>query len=51
MLPFEPECFDFISCQFAFHHVRDKSGMLGAVLEVLRHGGRFVSYGEKLVTA
>jgi ubiquinone/menaquinone biosynthesis C-methylase UbiE len=42
MLPFEPECFDFISCQFAFHHVRDKSGMLGAVLEVLRHGGRFV---------
>jgi ubiquinone/menaquinone biosynthesis C-methylase UbiE len=42
MLPFEPECFDFISCQFAFHHVRDKSGMLAAVLEVLRLGGRFV---------
>jgi SAM-dependent methyltransferase len=42
MLPFQPECFDFISCQFAFHHVRDKSGTLGAVLEVLRHGGRFV---------
>jgi SAM-dependent methyltransferase len=42
MLPFQPECFDFISCQFAFYHVRDKSGTLGAVLEVLRHGGRFV---------
>jgi ubiquinone/menaquinone biosynthesis C-methylase UbiE len=42
MLPFQPECFDFVSCQFAFHHVRDKSGILCAVLEVLRHGGRFV---------
>jgi ubiquinone/menaquinone biosynthesis C-methylase UbiE len=42
MLPFRPACFDFVSCQFAFHHVRDKSGILCAVLEVLRHCGRFV---------
>jgi ubiquinone/menaquinone biosynthesis C-methylase UbiE len=42
MLPFQPECFDFISCQFAFHHILDKSLTLRAVIEVLRRGGRFV---------
>ena len=33
MLPFQPECFDFISCQFAFHHILDKSLTLRAVIE------------------
>src|ERR1700722_8641651 len=40
MLPFRSESFDFISCQFAFHHLPDKAGMLRDVFAVLRHGGR-----------
>jgi len=40
-LPFRPESFDFICCQFAFHHLRDKAGMLREVFNVLRPGGRF----------
>jgi len=40
MLPFRPESFDFISCQFGFHHLPDKAGMLRDVFAVLRHGGR-----------
>src|SRR5258708_1314900 len=27
-LPFRPESFDFISCQFRFHHLPDKADML-----------------------
>jgi ubiquinone/menaquinone biosynthesis C-methylase UbiE len=42
ILPFGSESFDFIGCQFAFHHFRDKPGMLGEVLRLLRPGGRFV---------
>ncbi len=42
MLPFRPESFDFVSCQFGFHHVPDKTGMLGEVFAALRRGGRFV---------
>jgi ubiquinone/menaquinone biosynthesis C-methylase UbiE len=42
MLPFEAESFDFISCQMAFHHLRDKAGMLRAAFRVLRRDGRFV---------
>jgi ubiquinone/menaquinone biosynthesis C-methylase UbiE len=42
ILPFQPESFDFITCQFGFHHVPDKAGMLRAVFRVLRQGGRFV---------
>ena len=42
MLPFRPESFDFVSCQFGFHHVSDKTGMLHEVFRVLRLGGRFV---------
>ena len=42
MLPFRANCFDFISCQHAFHHVRGKDAMLGEALRVLRPGGRFV---------
>jgi ubiquinone/menaquinone biosynthesis C-methylase UbiE len=42
MLPFGGGSFDFITCQHAFHHVRDREAMLGEVLRVLRPGGRFV---------
>jgi ubiquinone/menaquinone biosynthesis C-methylase UbiE len=41
-LPFRAESFDFICCQFGFHHLPDKSGMLGEVFRVLRLSGRFV---------
>src|SRR5690242_2103220 len=41
-LPFRAESFDFISCQFGFHNLTDKTGMLDEVLKVLRQGGRFV---------
>jgi ubiquinone/menaquinone biosynthesis C-methylase UbiE len=41
-LPFPAGSFDFVCCQFAFHHIEDKAGMLRAVLQVLRPGGRFV---------
>jgi SAM-dependent methyltransferase len=41
-LPFRPASFDFVTCQFAFHHVPDKTRMLCAVFQVLRQHGRFV---------
>jgi SAM-dependent methyltransferase len=41
-LPFQHESFDFITCQFAFHHVPNKAEMLRGVFQVLRPGGRFV---------
>jgi ubiquinone/menaquinone biosynthesis C-methylase UbiE len=41
-LPFPPQSFDFISCQFAFHHFQAKAGMLRDTFRVLRPGGRFV---------
>jgi len=41
-LPFQPESFDFITCQFGFHHLPEKAGMLCAVFETLRPRGRFV---------
>ena len=37
-LPFASGSFDFISCQYASHHFRDKAGMLRDVFRVLRHG-------------
>jgi ubiquinone/menaquinone biosynthesis C-methylase UbiE len=40
-LPFSARSFDFVCCQFAFHHIEDKAGMLRAVFRVLRPGGRF----------
>jgi len=40
-LPFRPETFDFICCQFGFHHLPDKAGMLREVFKALRPGGRF----------
>ena len=36
------ETFDFICCQFAFHHLPDKPRMLREVFTLLRSGGRFV---------
>jgi ubiquinone/menaquinone biosynthesis C-methylase UbiE len=42
VLPFRAESFDFISCQFAFHHLPDKTRMLREVFSMLRQGGRFV---------
>ena len=41
-LPFQAASFDFITNQFAFHHVRDKPSMMSEVFRVLRSGGRFV---------
>src|SRR6516165_4290980 len=35
-LPFAPGSFDFVSCQYAFHHFRDKAGMLREAFRVLR---------------
>lgn len=42
MLPFQPESFDFITCQFGFHHLPNKTGMLHEVFRVLRRNARFV---------
>jgi ubiquinone/menaquinone biosynthesis C-methylase UbiE len=42
MLPFRSDSFDFITCQFGFHHLPDKTGMLESVFRVLRDNGRFV---------
>ena len=39
LLPFQPESFDFITCQFAFHHLPEKAGMLRAVFQALRRDG------------
>jgi SAM-dependent methyltransferase len=43
-LPFAAESFDFVTCQFGFHHIADKFGMIGAVLRVLRPKGRFTMH-------
>ena len=40
--PFADQTFDFISHQFAFHHVSDKATMMQAVYRLLKPGGRFV---------
>jgi ubiquinone/menaquinone biosynthesis C-methylase UbiE len=41
-LPFAALSFDFISCQFAFHHFQDKVGMLREAFRVLRPDGRYI---------
>jgi ubiquinone/menaquinone biosynthesis C-methylase UbiE len=41
-LPWQAQRFDFITCQYAFHHVQDKGGMLKEVFRVVCPGGRFV---------
>jgi ubiquinone/menaquinone biosynthesis C-methylase UbiE len=43
-LPLHSVSFDFISCQYAFHHFRDKAAMLGEAFRVLRGAGRLVIY-------
>jgi ubiquinone/menaquinone biosynthesis C-methylase UbiE len=43
-LPFASGSFDFVSCQYAFYHFRDKAGMLREAFRVLRRGGRFALY-------
>jgi len=40
--PFRDAAFDFVGCQFGFHHLPDKPAMLAEALRVLRPGGRFV---------
>jgi len=42
VLPFQAQSFDFVTCQYALHHIQDKAGMLRAVFRVLRCGGRVV---------
>lgn len=37
-LPFHDQSFDFISCQFVFHHIGNKSGCLTDAFRVLRPG-------------
>jgi SAM-dependent methyltransferase len=41
-LPFQDQSFDFVSCQFVFHHMPEKSRCLRDVLRLLKPGGRFV---------
>jgi ubiquinone/menaquinone biosynthesis C-methylase UbiE len=41
-LPFQAESFDFVTCQYALHHIQDKVGMLQAVFQILRRGGHLV---------
>ena len=41
-LPFQAQSFDFVTCQYALHHIQDKAGMLRAVFQSLRRGGRVV---------
>ena len=41
-LPLQAESFDFVTCQYALHHIQDKAGMLRAVFQVLRREGRLI---------
>jgi ubiquinone/menaquinone biosynthesis C-methylase UbiE len=41
-LPLQTESFDFVTCQYALHHIQDKAGMLRAVFQILRPRGRLV---------
>jgi SAM-dependent methyltransferase len=41
-LPFGDNSFDFVTCQFAFHHMPDKAAVIRDAFRVLRSGGRFV---------
>jgi len=42
VLPFQAQSFDFVTCQYALHHIQDKAGMLRAVFQVIRRRGRLV---------
>lgn len=39
-LPYETSTFDFVSCNFAFHHFEDKGRALDEIRRVLKPGGR-----------
>jgi SAM-dependent methyltransferase len=41
-LPLCGNSFDFVTCQFAFHHMADKAGVIRDAFRVLRRGGQFV---------
>lgn len=41
-LPFHDQSFDFVSCQFALHHIADKAEIIRDAFRILRLGGRFV---------
>jgi ubiquinone/menaquinone biosynthesis C-methylase UbiE len=40
--PFPDESFDYITNQFSYHHVQNKTRMLAETYRILRSGGRFV---------
>lgn len=39
--PFVDSSFDYITNQFSYHHVRNKSRMIAETFRILKHGGRF----------
>lgn len=41
-LPFADESFDYVTCQYAFHHVVDKTKGIAEIFRITAHGGRFV---------
>lgn len=43
-LPFAAESFDFVGCQYAFHHFHDKAAMIREAYRVMHPGGRLVIY-------
>ncbi|MAF12961.1 hypothetical protein CMK11_21125 [Candidatus Poribacteria bacterium] len=46
-LPFRDGAFDYVSNQWAFHHVRDKVGMLRETHRVLARGGQFTMVNQE----
>lgn len=41
-LPWQAQSFDFVTCQYALHHIQDKAGMMRETFRVLCHGGRLI---------
>lgn len=41
-LPFEDNCFDLVSCRFAFHHFLRPEKAISEMTRVLKHGGKLV---------
>ncbi|MDF1532997.1 MAG: methyltransferase domain-containing protein [Methanosarcinaceae archaeon] len=41
-LPFEDNCFDIVSCRFAFHHFLNPEKAILEMTRVLKHGGKLV---------